>query len=510
MRPGQIILDTYVPQPRQWCWRRDWHVKWESAWTLLWKFAYLNQIATSDLARLVISRQCGKRSAILAKPQVDLRDSAVFDIAVLASLLRVSQAAVREAFLFDIAPGSVLDSSDCLRWCVTCMRSGFHSPLFQLGPTRSCPIHGHMLVDRCPACSRTIPYKLTKAFSQHPFACPHCGVDMAPTIREDRPKILRLQAHEAALLATPLRFHRVAADAELINATDARHLFKQVAKFGIAAVRHDEVDVTLSYTGFLTQVLKEAIPGAKVKRFGGRAQPITRHECGCSHLGDFHDDGCRDEAEDTTLPRTESPAASDSAECLVRLLDTYKAIRRHLWRHVLKEHQRCIRSAANSLWWNMHGKSTARFCPCAMAFLRWRMFWEGCCAPRYLYVASTKELYGIVGWHLARPETIPSHWSRATRNWVACHVFAASAMDCFGGLMRWSEKAGSKASVHWDQPRSPANYASLWAVSGRDCNDKPAVVYVRSPPVEPLRTLPATSSRSHWQSHQAQIAQLAP
>lgn len=37
MRPGQIILDTYVPQPRQWCWRRDWHVKWESAWTLLWK-----------------------------------------------------------------------------------------------------------------------------------------------------------------------------------------------------------------------------------------------------------------------------------------------------------------------------------------------------------------------------------------------------------------------------------------------------------------------------------------
>lgn len=80
MRAGQIILDTYMPQPQQWCWRRDWHVKWESAWTLFWKFAYLNQMATSDLARLVISRQCGKRSAILAKPQVDLRDGAVFDI----------------------------------------------------------------------------------------------------------------------------------------------------------------------------------------------------------------------------------------------------------------------------------------------------------------------------------------------------------------------------------------------------------------------------------------------
>ena len=266
----------------------------------------------------------------------------------------------------------------------------------------------------------------------------------------------------------------------------------------------------MSYTGFLTQVLKDAIPGVKVKWFGGRAQPITKHECGCSHLGDFHEDEDGDEADDATSSKTESTAASDSAACLSRLLDTYKAIRRHLWRHVLKEHQRCIRSAAKSLWWNMHGKSTAMFCPHAMAFLRWRVFWEGCCAPRYLYVASTKELYGIIGWHLARPETIPPHWSRATRTWVACHVFAASAMDCFCGLMRWSDKAGSKASVRWDQPRSPVNYASLWAVSGRDCSDKPAVVYVRSPSAERLRTLPSTSTRSHWKSHQAQIARLAP
>ncbi|MFK3741379.1 hypothetical protein [Massilia sp. TN1-12] len=510
MRAGQIILDTYMPQPQQWCWRRDWHVKWESAWTLFWKFAYLNQMATSDLARLVISRQCGKRSAILAKPQVDLRDGAVFDIAVLASLLRVDQGTVREAFLFNIAPGSVLDSSDCLRWCVTCMSSGFHSPLFQLRHTRSCPLHGQMLVDRCLNCRGTIPYKLTKTFSKQPFTCPHCGFDMAPTIREDRPKILRLQAHEEALLADPLRFHRIAAGAELINTTDARNLLKHAARFGITAVRHEEVEITSSYAGFLTQVLKDVVPGAQVKRLGGRTQYITRHECGCSHLCDFHDDEDSDEADDTTSLKTESTVASDSAECLARLLDTYKALRRHLWRHVLKKHQRCIRSAAKSLWWNMHGKSTVDFCPYAMAFLRWRMFWEGCCAPRYLYVPPTKDLYGIVGWHLARPETIPSHWSRTTKAWVACHVFAASAMDCFGVLMRWSDQADSKASIRWDQPMSPVNYSSLWAVAGRDCNDKPAVVYVRSPPPERLRTPPATFTQSHWHSHRAQIAQLVP
>ena len=507
MRPGQILLDTFVPQTQQWCWRRDWHVKWESAWTLFWKFAYLNQLSTSDLAYLVISKQCGKRSAILAKPQVDLRDGSVFDMTVLSSLLRVDLATVRNAFLYNIAPGSVLDSSECLKWCATCMRSGFHSPLFQLRHTRACPIHGQMLLDRCSACRGTIPYKLTKAFSKQPFTCPHCSFDMAPTIREDRPKILRLHAHEEALLADSLRVHSIATDAHLINTLDAQHLVKNVVKFGITAVRHEEAEITSSYAGFLAQVLQDAVPGVKVKQFAGRLQRITKHECGCVHLADFRSEN-KEEIEEAMSLDAEPEVVPDSNERLGRLLDTYKSIRRHLWRHTLRKHQRCIRSAAQSLWWNMHGKSTVKFCPCAMAFLRWRMFWEGCGAPRYLYVAPTNELFGIVGWHLARPETVPSHWSSATKAWIACRVFAASVMECFDVLMRWSEQADGRATIRWDQPMSPVNYSSLWAVSGRDCSDKPAVVYVRHFPAERLRAPLAAFTRSHWQSHQAQIAQL--
>lgn len=203
-----------------------------------------------------------------------------------------------------------------------------------------------------------------------------------------------------------------------------------------------------------------------------------------------------------------SAATPDPDERLVRLLETYKGIRRHLWRHALRPHQRCIRSAAAHLWWNMHGEATVKFCPFAMAFLRWRMFWEGCSAPRYLYAAPTKALYGIVGWHLARPETIPLHWSSASRAWIACHVFAASAVDCFDVLMRWAAEADGNAPVRWDQPMSPVNYSSLWAVSGRDCSDKPTVIYLRRPPAERLRAPPETLTRSHWQSHQVQMAQL--
>lgn len=159
MYAGRILLDTYVPQAQQWCWRRDWHIKWESAWTLLWKFSYLNQLTARELTTLVISRTCGKRSAILSKPQVDLRDGTVFDFAVLATILRVDQSVVRDAFLYNIAPGTVLRSSEFLRWCDACMASGFHTPLFQICTTHVCPLHRHTLRDRCTHCNQKIPYR---------------------------------------------------------------------------------------------------------------------------------------------------------------------------------------------------------------------------------------------------------------------------------------------------------------------------------------------------------------
>ncbi|WP_156648780.1 hypothetical protein [Massilia sp. Leaf139] len=315
-------------------------------------------------------------------------------------------------------------------------------------------------------------------------------------------------AHEEALLVDSLRIHRVPADTELINTLDARHLVKNVAKFGITAARHEEAEVTLSYAGFLAHVLQDTAPGMKVKRFARKAPHVIKHECGCSHLADFREEDDEAETDGTVLLGSEPDEVSDVDERLVRLLDTYKGIRRHLWRHTLRKHQRCILSAAKSLWWNMHGKSTVQFCPSAMAFLRWRMFWEGCGAPRYLYVAPTKELYGIIGWHLARPETIPSHWSPVTKAWITCHVFAASLVECFDVLMRWSDQADSRATIRWDQPMSPVNYSSLWAVSGRDCTDRPAVIYVRGPSAKRLRAPLVAFTRSHWQSHQAQVARL--
>jgi hypothetical protein len=170
-RSGKIILDTYQGQIEQWCWRTQWHVHYESIWTLFWKFALLNHITGRELAQLVISRTCGRRTTICAKPDVDLRDASVFDLPLLAEMFRVTLPKIRRAFLFETLPGSALRSRDHLRWCAQCMSRGFHSPLFQMRLTRTCPIHNQPLNEHCQRCERPIPYRLSTAFLAKPFHC---------------------------------------------------------------------------------------------------------------------------------------------------------------------------------------------------------------------------------------------------------------------------------------------------------------------------------------------------
>jgi hypothetical protein len=121
MSPGQILLDTYTTQAEQWCWRTDWHLHGESAWTLFWKFALLNQMTSREVAQLVIRRGADKRATTCAKPNIDLREVRLFDTDVLAAMFRVVPPVIRRAFLLEILPGSALRSRDHLRWCMQCM-----------------------------------------------------------------------------------------------------------------------------------------------------------------------------------------------------------------------------------------------------------------------------------------------------------------------------------------------------------------------------------------------------
>ena len=58
---------------------------------------------------------------------------------------------------FYLMPGEVeYLSSDSLRYCLSCMTKGFHSPIHQLLFIEFCPFHGTPLNDGCPACGKSI------------------------------------------------------------------------------------------------------------------------------------------------------------------------------------------------------------------------------------------------------------------------------------------------------------------------------------------------------------------
>jgi hypothetical protein len=505
MNPGQILLDTYRTQSEQWSWRPAWHVQGESAWTLFWKFAQLNQLTGRELVQLIANRTSGKRTAICAKPDVDLRDASVFDFDILADLFRVERAKMRHAFLFEILPGSVLRSYDHLRWCVQCMGHGFHSPLFQMRLTRSCPIHDQPLLEHCPNCNREIAYRLNTLFLLKPFHCTFCDCDFAPTMATERPDILRLRQEETSRLSLLLKFHR-AADVDLVSASDADRLFITAKNAGIYHVSVNEVDVQSHYASFIAQVLDKVAPGILPRQRRLRFRAVTHHVCGCWRPVCWEDDDGLGEDEPN---RTSSgPTATTSDMCLATLINTYKAIRRRLWQGVLKKHRHCINFAAAHLREPMRGKKTGGFCPHAMAFIRWRMLWEGCGTPCYLFVKQANNYFGILGWHLGRLSPVPIHWSVQTKAWLAGHIFSSTCLASFNDMSQWASEGSVHDNVVWDLPKGPVDHNYLWAIAGLDCRDQPATVHLRREPVYELEKLSRVELAAHWRRHQVDVIRL--
>jgi len=261
------------------------------------------------------------------------------------------------------------------------------------------------------------------------------------------------------------------------------------------------------FASFIAQVLQNVAPGRYQKHEGLRFEPIERHRCGCCAKVSWRND-CRPDQDSDAFVTTDGKQLTVSDYCYDSLLDTYKALRRRPWRRVLQRHQRCIASAATQLGRHMRGAHTVGFCPHALAFIQWRMLWEGSGTPLYLLRRQHKELFGILGWHLARPAPSPPHWSAPTKAWITRHLFASAVIDSFDRLVRWAEQVVPTNLVPWEQPTSPVDQNCLWAVAGNDCHDAPAVVYLHAGPRIRFGAPQAVLPGGHWETQQRQIAQL--
>lgn len=510
MKVARIILDSVRPPPPGWTWRDDWYSGVDSAYSLLMKFAMLNALSAREIAKIFISEKCGRRSAICGRPDVDLRSANVFDLDEMQQIFRLHQTQVRSAFLEEILTEGRLRSSETLRWCELCLQRGFHSAVFQVSMAAYCPIHRVPIRSTCSCCNFEIPYRLRTDIFSRPFACPQCGHDMAPGLRRPRANVLIPRLREQGFLGKLIRFFQFE-DRVLSSKLELGKKFLQLAQGEVFFSPFERSGYISRYLGFVSHVLQELGYGGSGKQLHLSMERVERCERGASRALLFKDD----DPEDPELgPHTEAflqksgPVTSRCDAELAILKAVYRAIRRRLWRHFVGVHRGCIVAAARHLWWRVDGEITASFCPFAEAFIRWRMAWEGCGTPRYLFAKADREMYGIVGWLSARPAPCPSHWSAATQNWVLAHVFSSACIESFRELLAVAQQNSERGKTYWLRQRTVARYDSYWAVGGADCADRPTYVFVRSPMPPFLPRTKENSRRLHFDNHIAQLAKL--
>ncbi|MGX9697642.1 hypothetical protein ACWYXK_11720 [Janthinobacterium lividum] len=65
----------------------------------------------------------------------------------------------------------------------------------------------------------------------------------------------------------------------------------------------------------------------------------------------------------------------------------------------------------------------------------------------YLFARRTKDYYGIIGWHLARPSPAPRHWSTGTKAWISSHIFGSTCLIAFNDMQRWAKEVCRAGTV---------------------------------------------------------------
>ncbi len=76
---------------------------------------------------------------------------------------------------FGSSNGRAMLEVEYIRFCPSCLRECFHSPLFQLATVRKCPLHGCELLDACEHCGERVGKPgFDPRWFDVPLACLHC------------------------------------------------------------------------------------------------------------------------------------------------------------------------------------------------------------------------------------------------------------------------------------------------------------------------------------------------
>lgn len=494
----RVILDRYeLPMP-SYCWREAWVSRYESAYSLLSKFALLNALTATDLARLLVIKGKGLRTQMQRTPDLALHDAAGFDLSTLTILLHLPEQGAEEAFLLP-----ALDPRDYvihpnLRFCPRCLARGFHAAMFQLDIVTRCPIHGCTLTERCPHCKGLIPYRLQHGTFVKPYACVKCQAPLATGLYTGNPKLSVLDHAQAQRLGNVLELLRLK-QSIFACAVDLDRHFALYDQGQLRIARPLLQRKKKDYLDFLDTVLSQwtrlDVQGRK---------DASDAVVWLQHSGFVP----RPKAPPRRPPATLARRWYERDEKFWALMPIYKAVRRHLWRHVVVQHRACIYAAARALWWSPDRLTTPKICPVAYAFLQWRAFWEGFSAPQHLFLPPTHAPLRILAWLGDTAPFCPRSWPPNVQDWLTQRIFALDCSNSFDEWLGIAKRLTRRKAFDWSRDLCTGHTLTYWAATGKGRGDDSLSLAVEKRPPRPISCLPFTlTGRAHYQWHLEQIRQ---
>lgn len=339
-----------APQPSRLTWGRGWIGPYEGAFTVLMKAAWANALDRRSLCQQLFGCQIASSASLLTyvKPCV----------AGAIEQIRLAERPLTSFQWIQLFPMRGIErlfktvATEEFRYCPECLSHGYQSFVFQVASLALCPIHRQELRSRCLACGAPpLHYSMSDPALDSPFRCTHCGQPLA------------------GKLSVPAFF-----DTEVLH-RDAQRSIGRIIRWFVSLARYVEWPMDgKSPLDWLPQVAATAAAGSRsMVAFHAMTTVLPwpldqaliyappRYARTVSYLSN------------TALPFAPLSDPQLLADAVRPYIAIYKAIRRYIMRHHLKQHRKCIKSVQRVGEYTLGQMLVLRpdACPVAQAYLLW-------------------------------------------------------------------------------------------------------------------------------------------
>lgn len=326
---------------------------YESGWLLFVKLMAHNFCSPKVMAQAIA------KPGFVWNGSLDFRDSSWIDITHLAAALNVSPDRLRTCFLDQLGfPPTTPVSDEGIRICPHCLSMGYHSVFFGLGMIEVCPVHKTKLERSCHSCARAVMSSGLRRYAK--------SEDLSSTFE---------------------------APSDYLYGTACKHIRFDPERISWACDRVKQSDLDewkgwgdrlLEWWGRATQTtgaIPEVVTSAGRTSVDGNAADLANRLGFAESIGGKCPWPLVVDPPETEVMSWKRPFRfSNELDRQLEerlLLDTYRVVRRHIYRRYVKSHRHCWNSLSKLGWLESKALSSASACAVALAYAAWRMAIEG-------------------------------------------------------------------------------------------------------------------------------------